>query len=545
MTQITLLQLTNHQTLTRRQQKENLTLNITPRWNKLGLSAPDDTELTVQTSRTPSYTKKNFCLYCKKFQSKLARHLELVHKDENDVQKFVNLPPKNRERVLIIATIRKNGNHVYNTDRRFNRGELLVVRRPHQKNGKEAKDFLPCGNCKGQYARSVIRHHWRKCTKGLFKGKGKERLVMIKGRTIAAKIHEKANAIVRKYIFPYLREDVIVRGIRYDELIIIYANKQCEKYGTHTHHYRMIRARLRLLGRFLNAIKSINPAIKKFSDVFQPRYYDDTIRAVKIVTGFDENLRTFAHPAVASNLGTLIKHVGELLRFEYIKNQEPAYQKQVEDFLTLQSVDYGTSVNRAVAETQIQNKNRKKVILPSMKDITMLNNFLKFEREKYFKRLKREFVIEDWLKLAGATLISLQLFNRLRAGEIERVHVQDFDSYHRIDKVADEDTYKILSKEGQALANKYVRFLIRGKRIRPVPVLVPADILECLLLIKKHRRDAEVPEENPFLFGLASDDDIPKYLSACKLLREFSVECGASMPDALRGTQLRKHIATK
>ena len=96
-----------------------------------------------------------------------------------------------------------------------------------------------------------------------------------------------------------MREDVIVRDIRYDELIIIYANKQCEKYGT---HHQMIRARLRLLGRFLHAIQSINPAIKKFSDVFQLRYYDDTIRAVKIVTRFNENLRTFAHPAVASIL---------------------------------------------------------------------------------------------------------------------------------------------------------------------------------------------------------------------------------------------------
>ena len=111
-------------------------LNITLGINKPGTSAPDDTELIVIPSKTPLQTKKQFCLYCCKFQSNLARHLEIAHSKEADVQKFMNLPPKTAERMKIIAAIRKNGNHLYNTDRRFNQSELLVVRRPqHRKVG--------------------------------------------------------------------------------------------------------------------------------------------------------------------------------------------------------------------------------------------------------------------------------------------------------------------------------------------------------------------------------------------------------------------------
>lgn len=34
------------------------------------------------------------------------------------------------------------------------------------------------------------------------------------------------------------------------------------------------------------------------------------------------------------------------------------------------------------------------------------------------------------------------------------------------------------------------------------------------------------------------------YLKACDLMRKFSIECGANQPETLRGTILRKHVAT-
>lgn len=77
--------------------------------------------------------KKNFCLYCKTFQSKICRHLERIHKDEADVQKFIDLPKGNKERKRIMDTIRRNGNFSFNTESKYNDGALIVCRRPNIK----------------------------------------------------------------------------------------------------------------------------------------------------------------------------------------------------------------------------------------------------------------------------------------------------------------------------------------------------------------------------------------------------------------------------
>lgn len=504
-------------------------------------SAPDDRELTVDL--TTSRSKKHFCFYCKKFQVKLARHLQSKHPNEEDVKKFSVLPPKNKERQEIIATIRKNGDYLFNTDRKYNNGTLIVCRRPSAKKTKNAEDFIACGNCKGQYSRAVIRHHWRRCTRR--DGKH-ERIIRVKGKKISARVHERASADVRKYIFPYLREDEIARVIRYDELLIIFANKQCEKYGTHEHLYQMIRARLRLLGRFLTAIKVINAGISNFTDVFQPRNYDSMIIAVRNVAGFLPETKTFAHPAVGSNLGTLLKQVGDAIRSEYIKRELPDKQKQVDDFLKLLEEDYGTSINRVVTETQTQHHRRKQVVLPSTEDIKKLYTYITTQRNEHLTEVKMQFSFDTWKKLAETTLLSLLVFNRRRPGEMERLYVEDCLSYRGINEMADKEIYDSLNPEGQALAREYVRFEIRGKRNRSVPVLVDSDTLEAIKKILEHREDAGVPQSNNYLFGLPSNDkDRPKYHRACNLMRAYSTKCGAEIPHLLRGTELRKHIATR
>ena len=63
-------------------------LNIS---NKAAIGARDDTDLIVQRTYTKS-TKKYFCMYCKKLFSKLPRHLENVHSNEENVKKISALP---------------------------------------------------------------------------------------------------------------------------------------------------------------------------------------------------------------------------------------------------------------------------------------------------------------------------------------------------------------------------------------------------------------------------------------------------------------------
>jgi len=90
-----------------------------------------------------------------------------------------------------------------------------------------------------------------------------------------------------------------------------------------------------------------------------------------------------------------------------------------------------------------------------------------------------------------------------------------------------------------------MRITIRGKLGRTVPVLLHKEILECIKIIVHYCKYAGVSEINPYVFGINTIDKRRHgYLRACALMRKYSLASGAKMPTSLRGTILRKHIAT-
>lgn len=167
------------------------------------------------------------------------------------------------------------------------------------------------------------------------------------------------------------------------------------------------------------------------------------------------------------------------------------------------------------------------------------------KRTEAYVALKESFSHEKWNTLAELTLTSIHVFNRRRAGEIERAYIEDFQSYEKINKNMYSDIYKLLSEEDTKIAEKYVRFCIRGKLGRTIPVLLSNDLYNCVTLILKYRGEAKVSKKNHYIFGLPSiNKDRYRYLRACVLIRKFAQECNTSQSTTLRGTILRKHIAT-
>lgn len=503
-------------------------------------TACNDEDMQVEKSNAKSIKKSN-CFFCSKLQTQLARHLESVHCNEPEVKKFTVLPKGNRERKKIIDIIRKNGNFKFNINSEINNGTLLVCRRPNEKFTKSAADFIACGKCKGFFSKKTIRHHSRNCFKKDF---SKNKCIMIMGRKVTCRIHPLANKTLKKFVFPVMRDDEVTRIIRYDELLIIYANKLCVKY-TAQHQHDMIRARLRVLGRFLVALKKINKTVEDFKSLYNPKVYDDCISAINIVAGYNHEENMYKTPAVAANLSTLLKHVGNLLITEYIKTDDAEKKRLAKDFLKLLVVDIGTSVNKTVIETQSAHKRRKKVNLPSMQDIQTFYKHLEKVRKEAYKALQKSFSYESWISLAEVTLTSIHVFNRRRAGEIERVLIEDFKNYEGINKNMYSDIYASLSEENRKIAENYSRFCIRGKLGRTVPVLVTNELLKCINLLLQFRKEAGVPQKNPYVFGLPGyNKNRYRYLRACVLMRKFAEECNAIKSSSLRGTILRKHVAT-
>lgn len=236
------------------------------------------------------------------------------------------------------------------------------------------------------------------------------------GRRVQADICSRANYIVKNYIFPELRGDEIIRPLRYDELTIIYANKMSVKYPK-----PMIGSKIRLIGRILNQVKKYDSNVQQFADLFRPQLYELTIKAIQAVAGLDTSSQHYKSPSTASAAGRLSKKCADFYIAKLIQKNDLAKISLVENFLKLLVVDFSVSINKTVLETQIKNKSLKKVVLPSISDIKCLNRFLNSNRQKYFELLQHSFNIIYFKELQKFTLASVQVFNRSRAGEVQRL----------------------------------------------------------------------------------------------------------------------------
>ncbi|CAH0558594.1 unnamed protein product [Brassicogethes aeneus] len=502
--------------------------------------AINDENLVVNKSRGKKGDKKqNFCVFCHTKQQKISRYLEMVHKNKSEVQKFMSLPKRCEERKILLGDIRKRGNFLYNTNKCYNDGELIVSRRPNQNSQNNARDYLACAKCKGFFSKKSIRKHFSQCSN---LNSASCRNVLKMSKRVTGRIHSKANEVVKKFLLPSIRDDTIGRMIRFDELIIIYANRMCQKYPN-TRHHEMIRQRMRLLGRFLYAVKIINKEIHDLASVFDPKFLDICLQAIRNEAKYDADTGIFEVPSVAFSLGTLLKQTCNFLITESIKNHDPIKRVNAEDFLKLMAEEMNLDINRVASESQIQSNRNKKVELPPMEDIKKLHSYLNKKRQDAVGNLKSMISYANWLNLAEFTLSSIQVFNRRRAGEVERILIQDFKKYQGLNPVENKDLYKTMSENDRKRAGKYVRFAIRGKLNRTVSVLIDASQLECLNLMLKVRSMVGICEQNPYLFGVPGNKPF-KFLRACILMRKFSVDCGALYPKRLRGTELRKHIAT-
>lgn len=430
----------------------------------------------------------------------------------------------------------------WNTDPSNNDKELLVSRRPNAELNKNATDYLICPNCLRIKTITNLRNHFKNCTNGTFKG---VRNIKVQARAIEGRIGLAASDQLRD-IIPVMRDDSIVHLIRFDSLLIVYGNLLCMKYNFHFQQ-NMIRAKLRLAGRVLQVLRHINHDVTDFTSIYHPKRYKSVIEAVKIVGKFDPMTNEFNTPATASSAVTLVKQIGSILKCEYIEAEDHVHVKKTEDFLYLMESQLTSIINKRVKESQMEKKRQNVDKLPSKEDVRVFSDFLTREREACFQELTANFSNATWVKLSELTMASVIVFNRRRVGETQNILVADFDKRELINETSHEVLFNALSEESKKVARRFSRVKLRGKKgSKNVNVLLNADILRCIELMLYHRLDARVPSNNKYLFALPPipGDKRIKVVSAGNVLSKLSKKCGAKDPSCLRGTDLRKHLAT-
>lgn len=191
---------------------------------------------------------------------------------------------------------------------------MIVVRR--SKLSKKFNYYKVCPNCKGHYSKYGIRKHYPKCIPDYEKG---DRSVHLMGKFMRCQIHKKASDVLQK-VFTLLRDDEVTQIIRYDEFVITYGNTLCEKYRL-PHFHKMIRAKLRLIGRFLLETKLLDKSIDSFSCIFVPNKFDVTLQAVNKIGNIDSVTKTHKAPSSATEIGSMLKKCCKLFISVCIKEK--------------------------------------------------------------------------------------------------------------------------------------------------------------------------------------------------------------------------------
>lgn len=153
-----------------------------------------------------------------------------------------------------------------------------MCRRPQNRKPRTHKHYRACPCCKGFFSKLSLHRHFRRCS-GTAKGTSN---ILVESRRTCPDLHILASKRLIENVFPHLHEDIVTNQLRYDEAAILYGNWQCSKYRQR-HLPKMIRARMRLLGRFLVAIKQFDPSINCLTDALDPKHFDNVVNSVNQV----------------------------------------------------------------------------------------------------------------------------------------------------------------------------------------------------------------------------------------------------------------------
>ncbi|XP_026093859.1 uncharacterized protein LOC113066245 isoform X6 [Carassius auratus] len=499
------------------------------------------TSLTVMHSQKTDdgsrrYTKKHYCLFCEKPQSKIARHLELVHGDQSEVAKAISSPKNSKERKLQLTILRKQGDRAHNVDViRKGKGVIVPCKQTSSPNVNPNK-FLHCANCQGLFKKRFLWKHMKRCPlRGVLPKPGRTRAQSI--CAFAQPVQEGVSKGLWKLLSD-MKQGEVVDVIKSDHCILKYGEQKYNLMGHRRSDHELIRQKMRELGRLVLKGRQVSP-LKSLEEYIDPANFQHTVNAVKAVTGFQCETNKIAVPTLANKLGQSLMKVADIVSCDARISGDTTKVQKAEDFKHIYQTRWREMISCHAHNTLEEKRYNAPLILPFADDVKKLHIYLKEKQQEYYSTLFNAPNTKTWAKLAKVTLAQMIIFNRKRQGEACLMPVQSFES--RDKSTLNSDIADSLSEVEQALCKYFSRVEIRGKRGRKIAVLLAPEMIKSMELLVKTREVCGVPKENIYMFAIPGCETS---FRGSDCLRCFAMECGAKCPKALSSTKLRKHIST-
>ncbi|XP_074540059.1 uncharacterized protein LOC141806728 isoform X2 [Halichoeres trimaculatus] len=483
------------------------------------------------------YNKRHYCLYCSKPYAKMARHLESAHKSKPDVAKALSFTKGSNERKRQLHYIRNKGNFAHNAAvMETGKGELVASKRRNVE--ALGKDFMHCAHCQGLFTRKVLWRHMRSCKlkPGSVAPKpGKNRVQSMCKYTGPVPSHIKKELWE---VISGMNPDPITDIIQHDRVIIDIGQHLLNKGGPSDKNKQNVREKMRELGRLIQSARRVT-TLKTMEALINPKNYMETVKAVKFTCGFESDTSRFLIPSLALKLGNALVKVCRLLKAQGLISNNKELVKNASEFLDVHEEKW----NEMISATALRNIREAKwnvpTLMPFTEDVQKMHAYLSQMQDEWHKSLSESPSTKAWIVLAKVCLAQIILFNRRREGEVASMPLSAFLTRDSTDPHEDVDW--ALSEVEKKLCRHFSRIVIRGKRGRPVPVLLTSKMLCVLELLVEQREACGVLKDNGYMFARPG---AMTHFRGSDCLRGFAKECGAKCPKSLTSTRLRKHAAT-
>ena len=393
--------------------------------------------------------------------------------------------------------------------------------------------------CEGMYIHKELWRHVRRCPckpEDLDNEPGRTKVLSLAAALESASCQQISSGVWK--LLGVMKQDEVALVVRNDLSIIQFAQSLYNKHGQDTTKYDYIRQKLREVGRLLLCLRT-EFSIHNMEEAVKPANFARVVRAVKKVSGFDEEKHSFLTPSLALKLGHSLHKICDIIHCRALMAEDEDQIRSTDIFKKLYTSKWSELVSHGALNTLSDAKYNKPSTLPFTEDVQILHQYLKKSAEKAFCNLKEVATSQNYAQLASVTLAQITVFNRRRAGEVSKMRLKSF--LERDKTKLHEDVGMGLSTTELRLCNYFCRVEIMGKRGRKVAVMLTPSMVNALSLLASNRTKSGVCATNIFLFAR------PKAMSHYRgqdCLRVHASQCGAKHPEHLRSTQLQKHVAT-
>lgn len=486
---------------------------------------------------TRVYDKRHYCLYCSKPYAKMARHLERAHEDKSDVAKALSFPKGSKERRNHLDYIRNRGNFAHNAAvMESGKGTLVPFKRPSSK--AQGNDFMHCAYCQGLFTRKVLWRHMRNCRlspQSVAPKPGKNRVQSL--CTYAGPVPSHISKQLWSVISA-MNPDPITDIIKNDKVITDIGQHLLNKGGTSAKNQQCVREKMREMGRLIHNARRVT-RLRKMEDLINPKKYMETVKAVKSTCGYNSETNTFLIPSLANKLGHALVKASKLLKAQGLMSNNKELVKNSSEFQEVHQEKWNALISATALRNIREAKWNVPTLMPFTDDVQKMHAYLSQAQTEWYNSLSKSPSTKAWMELAKVSLAQIILFNRRREGEVASMSLSAFSSRDSSDPHEDVDW--ALSEVEKKLCRHFSRVVIRGKRGRPVPILLTPQMLGALELLVEQREACGVLKDNDYMFARP---EAMTHFRGSDCLRGFANVCGAKCPRALTSTKLRKHAAT-